>query len=95
MTLTVKSKTELVVPRSVRLKAGFKAGDQVEFRASGGVITILPKLPAAVDEYTPEQRVQLTSAWIEPMKTSKRDGFTDPFQPTRNSSHRCIRKPGR
>jgi hypothetical protein len=31
-------------------------GEQVEFRTSGGVITITPTLPAADDEYTPEQR---------------------------------------
>jgi hypothetical protein len=31
-------------------------GNQVEFRASGGVITITAKPPAADDEYTPEQR---------------------------------------
>ena len=30
-------------------------GKQVEFRASGGVITITPKM-AAADEYTSEQR---------------------------------------
>ena len=34
---------------------GASFGDVVEFKASGGVITILPKLPTA-DEYTPAQR---------------------------------------
>jgi len=28
-------------------------GELVEFRVSGSVITILPKLPSADDEYTP------------------------------------------
>jgi len=55
MTVTVKNKTKipLVVPPSVRRKAGHKNGQDLEFRVSGGVITILPKLPAADDEYTP------------------------------------------
>ena len=44
MTVTVKNKTPLVVPPAVRRKAGFKSGQEIEFRASGGVITIAPKL---------------------------------------------------
>lgn len=56
MTVVVTSKSELVVPRSVRRKAGIKTGDRVEFRVSGGVINIVPKLPSASDEYTPAQR---------------------------------------
>jgi len=58
VTVTVKNKTNipLVVPPSVRRKAGHKNGQDLEFRVSGGVITILPKLPAADDEYTPAQR---------------------------------------
>ena len=56
MTITVKRNTALIVPPSVRRKAGLKAGDRVEFKVSGGLITIVPKLPTAADEYTPEQR---------------------------------------
>ena len=39
----------------MRRRAGIKSGDQVEFKVSGGVINIIPKLPAA-DEYAPEDR---------------------------------------
>ncbi len=56
MTVTVKNKTPLVVPQAVRRQAGFKSGDQLEFKVSGGTITILPKQPTIHDEYTPEQR---------------------------------------
>ncbi len=56
MTSIVKNKTGLTIPARVQHQAGFKAGDVVEFRVSGGVITILPKLSNADDEYTPEQR---------------------------------------
>jgi len=48
-----------VVPPALRRKAGFKRGQEVEFRAAGGVITIMPRLPAADDDYTPEQRRRL------------------------------------
>lgn len=56
MTVTVKNREPLVVPVAARRKAGFKSGQELEFKASGGVITILPKLPVADDEYTPAQR---------------------------------------
>ena len=55
-TVTVQNKSDLVVPRSVRRRAGIKGGDQVEFKVSGGVINIIPKRPSAADEYTPAQR---------------------------------------
>jgi bifunctional DNA-binding transcriptional regulator/antitoxin component of YhaV-PrlF toxin-antitoxin module len=57
MTVTVKTKTSTItLPAAVRQRAGFKAGDVLEFKAAGGVVTIVPKLPTADDEYTPEQR---------------------------------------
>jgi AbrB family looped-hinge helix DNA binding protein len=57
MTVIVKNNTtNLVVPASVRRRAGIKAGDRLEFKVSGGIINIIPKLPSADDEYTPEQR---------------------------------------
>lgn len=40
----------------MRRKAGLKSGQEIEFKVSGGVISIHPKLPTADDEYTPEQR---------------------------------------
>ena len=49
MTVTIKNKTPLVVPNRVRREAGFKSGDQVEFRVSRGVVTIHPKPPATHD----------------------------------------------
>jgi bifunctional DNA-binding transcriptional regulator/antitoxin component of YhaV-PrlF toxin-antitoxin module len=58
MTVAVRNnnKTPLVVPPAVRRRAGFKSGEEIEFRASGGVITIVPRLPAADGDYTPAQR---------------------------------------
>ena len=57
MTVTVKNNTtNLIVPVSVQRRAGIKAGDRLEFKVSGGIISIIPKLPSADDEYTPEQR---------------------------------------
>jgi bifunctional DNA-binding transcriptional regulator/antitoxin component of YhaV-PrlF toxin-antitoxin module len=56
MTVTVKNKTPLVVPSSVRRQASLKSGRKIEFEVSGGVISIYPKLPSPGDAYTPEQR---------------------------------------
>lgn len=58
MTIAVKNnnKTPLVVPAAVRRKAGFKSGEELEIEASGGAITILPKLPSARDEYSASGR---------------------------------------
>jgi AbrB family looped-hinge helix DNA binding protein len=56
MTVTVKNKNRLMVPASVQRRARIKTGDRLEFKVSGGVITIIPELPTADDEYTPKQR---------------------------------------
>jgi AbrB family looped-hinge helix DNA binding protein len=44
MTVTLKAESEIMVPKSIRRKAGFKPGDQVEFKVSNKIITIVPKL---------------------------------------------------
>ena len=55
MTVTLKPKTEITVPKSIRRKAGIKPGDQVEFSVSGRVINITPKL--SPDELQDEQEI--------------------------------------
>ena len=76
MTLKVKNRTDLVVPPSVRRRAGIKPGDQVEFNVSGGIINIIPKLPSAVDDYTPERRRVIDARLDE----AKRGPYYGPFQ---------------
>ena len=44
MTVTVKLKIEITVPKGIRHQAGIKPGDRVEFRVSGRVIEIIAKL---------------------------------------------------
>jgi len=75
MTATVKNKIGLTVPAAVQHQAGFKPGDVVEFKVSGGVITILPKLPTASDEYTPEQRRKIDAQLDE----AEKGPFYGPF----------------
>jgi bifunctional DNA-binding transcriptional regulator/antitoxin component of YhaV-PrlF toxin-antitoxin module len=75
MTATVKNKIGLTVPPAVQHQAGFKPGDVVEFKVSGGVITILPKLPTADDEYTPEQRRSIDAQ----LDAAEKGPFHGPF----------------
>jgi bifunctional DNA-binding transcriptional regulator/antitoxin component of YhaV-PrlF toxin-antitoxin module len=56
MTTVLKGTDPLVVPLSVRRRAGMKAGDRLEFKAARGVITIVTQAPASGGEETPEQR---------------------------------------
>ena len=77
MTVAIKNdnKTPLVIPRAIRQRARFKNGEELEFRASGGVITILPKLPNAADEYTPARRRRISAQ----LDAAEKGPFHGPF----------------
>lgn len=77
MTITLTSEIQRMLPPRIRRMAGFKAGDQVEVKASGGVVTLIPKLPTADDEYTPEQRRVLDSQLDEAEKGSLHGPFKE------------------
>ena len=83
MTITLKAKSPLMVPPSVQRKARLKAGDQVEFHAAPGKITIVSKLPAAAataeDEYTPEQRRIIEAQLAEGLEDIKKGRTYGPF----------------
>ena len=75
MTVTLKDKTPLTVPDKVRRRAGFKPGDQVEFRVSRGMVTILTKdFQAADDTLTAEEAKKLRHALKQ-----IREGKTTPW----------------
>jgi AbrB family looped-hinge helix DNA binding protein len=82
MTFTLKPKSEITVPGSIRRKAGIKAGDRFEFSVSGHVITILPK-PAADDDLTPAQRRATDRAIAKGLDDIKHGRLEGPF-----SSHK-------
>ena len=79
MTVTVRNKSALVVPPSVRRRAGLKHGDQVEFQVSGSVIKIIPKLPSTDVEYTPAQRRIIDARLAESAEDLKRGRTFGPF----------------
>jgi len=87
MTVIVKNEAELVVPRSVRRRAGIKAGDRLEFRVSGGIINIIPKVPSASDDYSPEQRRGIDARLAE----ARKGPYHGPFK-TAEDAIRLLRK---
>src|SRR5258708_5090557 len=80
MTVIAKAKTNLVVPASVRRQAGIKPGDRLEFKVSGGIINIVPKLPTADGEYTPQQRKIIDAELAEGLADLKAGRVVGPFK---------------
>lgn len=87
MTVTVKNKTDLVVPQSVRRRAGIKPGDRLEFKVSGGIINIIPELPSADDEYTPAQRRVIDAR----LRQARKGPYHGPFE-TADDTIKFLRK---
>ncbi len=87
MTVVVKDKKQLVVPPSVSRRAGIKIGDRLEFKVSGGIINIIPKLPSAADEYTPAQRRMIDAR----LKEAAKGPYYGPFE-TADSAIKFLRQ---
>ena len=56
MTVAVKNKPPVIVPPAALRRAGFKRGQDLEVKASGGVVTIVPKLSS--DELQDAQEIR-------------------------------------
>ncbi len=79
MTVTVRNNADLIVPPSVRRRAGLKAGDKLEFTVSGGTIHIVPKPAAADCEYTPQQRRIIDREIAKGLEDIKKGALHGPF----------------
>jgi hypothetical protein len=66
----------LVVPAAARRRARFKDGQELECKVSGGLITILPKLPGTDDEYTSAQRRSMDAE----LRDAEKGPFHGPFE---------------
>ncbi len=68
MSKATARQTELVVPSTIRRRAGIRPGDPVEFKAARGLITIIAKEPAGKGRaYTP------TKAELAGIKAGRKD----------------------
>lgn len=94
--MIVSEKTGLMVPPSVRRRAGIRDGDRVEFRVSGGVISIVQKVLSDKDDYTPAQRRAVDRHLAKGLEDIRRGHVEGPFasyQGFISSLHSEARKP--
>jgi hypothetical protein len=80
MTVAVKHRKPIVVSPAALRQAGFKSGQELEVRVTGGAITILPKLPIADDDYTPAERRAIDRGIAASEKDYKEGRSYGPFK---------------
>ena len=79
MALPRKDKAPIIVPASFRRRAGIRPDQPLEFKASGGVITITAKPEVLGDEYTPEQRRVIDAGLREALDQIEQGEVFGPF----------------
>ena len=80
LTVAVKNNQPVIVPEAALRRAGFKNGQELEVKASGGVITILPKSAPGDDEYTPAERRAIDHGIAESEKEYRQGKTAGPFE---------------
>src|ERR1019366_5117975 len=80
MTVAVKNKKSFVVSPAILRQAGFKSGQELEVKVTGGAITILPKMPITDDEYTPADRRAIDRGIAASEKDYKEGRSYGPFR---------------
>jgi hypothetical protein len=80
MTVAIKNKQPIVVSPAALRRSGFKSGQEIEIKVSGGLITIVPKLRASHDEYTSAQRRAIDRGIAASDKDYKEGRAYGPFQ---------------
>jgi bifunctional DNA-binding transcriptional regulator/antitoxin component of YhaV-PrlF toxin-antitoxin module len=94
MAVRVGASRELVVPPSVRRRAGIKAGDRLEFEAARGIITIRKSQELEDHEYTPAQRRIIDTRLAEAAEDVRRGRVYGPFT-TSAELERSLRRVGK
>src|SRR6185312_13677929 len=94
MAVRVRASAELIVPPSVRRRAGIKAGDRLEFEAARGIITIRKSPELADDEYTPAQRRMIQAQLAEGAEDVRQGRVHGPFK-TIGELERSLRQVGK
>ena len=77
--MTKTLSTPIVVPETVRRKAGLRRGEQIEFKVSGRAITIVPKSPSPDDECTPAERRAIGRGIAQSEKEYREGKVAGPF----------------
>lgn len=79
MALPRKDQAPIIVPASFRRRAGIKPDQPLEFKASGGVITITAKPEVLDNEYTPAQRRKIDRSIAKGLADVKAGRIYGPF----------------
>ena len=79
ITTLVEERDPLVVPLTIRRRAGIKPGDRLEFKAARGVITIVSRSRNASDE-TSEQRRIIDAQLAEGLEDIRKGRVSRPFE---------------
>ncbi len=79
MAVRAGASRELVVPPSVRRRAGIKAGDRLEYEAARGIITIRKSQHLEDDHYTPAQRRMIQKRLDEAAEDVRQGRVYGPF----------------
>jgi len=74
MTFIVKTKSD-TLPAAVRQQAGIKIGDMLEFKVSGSVVTVIPKLPPPTTNTPRSNEPSLMPSWPKAWRTSAKAAF--------------------
>jgi antitoxin component of MazEF toxin-antitoxin module len=80
LTVTVAEDRTLMLPAQICQQARIKPGEQMEVKVSGGIITLIIKLPSADDEYTHEQRRIIDMQLAEALEDVKQGHLHGPFE---------------
>ena len=79
MAVRVRASAELIVPPSVRRRAGIKAGDRLKFEVARGIITIRKTPDLEDDEYTPAERRVIEARLAEAAADVRQGRVYGPF----------------
>ena len=79
MIIAINEENRKLFPPSIRKQAGIQLGDEWEILVSGKVITLFPKLPAADDKLTSQQRRRIDSRLTNASKEVQRGKIIGPF----------------
>jgi hypothetical protein len=80
MTVAFKNKQPIVVSPAALRRAGFKTGQKLEVKVTGGAITIVPKASSADDGHRPAERRAINRGIAASEKDYKEGRSYGPFK---------------
>ena len=79
MIIAINEENRKLFPAEIRKQAGIQLGDEWEILVSGKIITLFPKLPAADDKLTSQQRRRIDTRLAKASKEVRQGKIIGPF----------------